>query len=130
MGRRGWWLWCVALVPVFTRPESPAGRINRALAGDVNHVTVCGTTCVRALESSISAAGHVKAGCGWTDKFIYPPYHFRIAQRLITNFHMPGSTLLMLVSAFADRELVMYAYEEAVREEYRLFSYGDAMIIL
>jgi len=104
--------------------------VNDALASPTNTVTVVGTTCMRAVESSISASGDLKAGHGWTDKFIYPPYEFRIAERLITNFHMPKSTLLMLVSAFADRELIMHAYEEAIKEEYRLFSFGDAMIIV
>jgi S-adenosylmethionine:tRNA ribosyltransferase-isomerase len=104
--------------------------INGVLRSGRSSVTVCGTTCVRAVESSIAASGGLKPGSGWTDKFIYPPYDFRITQRLITNFHMPRSTLLMLVSAFADRELIIHAYEEAVREEYRLFSFGDAMIIL
>jgi S-adenosylmethionine:tRNA ribosyltransferase-isomerase len=114
----------------FTIDGVSCDAVNRALRSPSNSVTVCGTTCVRALESSIGADGGLKAGSGWTDKFIYPPYSFRITERLITNFHMPKSTLLMLVSAFGDRELMMYAYEEAVREEYRLFSFGDAMIIL
>jgi S-adenosylmethionine:tRNA ribosyltransferase-isomerase len=111
-------------------PAGTAEVVNRALASPLNHVTLCGTTCARAVETSISATGGLKAGCGWTDKFIYPPYNFRIGERLITNFHLPASALLMLVAAFADRELIMYAYEQAVRERYRLFSYGDAMIIL
>ncbi len=111
--------------------ETPACEaVNRALASPTNTVTAVGTTCVRALESSISATGGLKTGQGWTDKFIYPPYEFRIAERLITNFHMPKSTLLMLVSAFADRELMMHAYREAIAHEYRLFSFGDAMMIL
>jgi S-adenosylmethionine:tRNA ribosyltransferase-isomerase len=104
--------------------------VNRALRSPTQRVTVCGTTCVRAVESCLSATGDLKPGEGWTDRFIYPPYTFRITERLLTNFHMPRSTLLMLVSAFADRELVMHAYEEAVRERYRLFSFGDAMLIL
>ena len=110
--------------------EESCEAVNEALHSPDNTVTVCGTTCVRALESSIAANGGLKAGDGWTDKFIYPPYEFRITERLITNFHMPKSTLMMLVSAFADRELIMYAYEEAIKEEYRLFSFGDAMIIV
>ncbi|MEM1043056.1 MAG: tRNA preQ1(34) S-adenosylmethionine ribosyltransferase-isomerase QueA [Bacteroidota bacterium] len=108
----------------------PCSAVNRALESQTNTVTVVGTTCVRALESSISATGGLKTGEGWTDKFIYPPYEFRITERLITNFHMPKSTLLMLVSAFADRELIMHAYREAIKHEYRLFSFGDAMIIV
>ena len=70
------------------------------------------------------------AGQGHTDIFIYPPYSFRIVDALLTNFHLPKSTLLMLVSAFANRELILEAYEEAVRERYRFFSYGDCMLIL
>jgi len=104
--------------------------VNATLASPDCRVTVCGTTCVRAVESSLSATGGLKPGSGWTDKFIYPPYDFRVTQRLITNFHMPKSTLLMTVCAFADRELVMHAYDEAIREGYRLFSFGDAMIVL
>lgn len=104
--------------------------VNEALNSPTNKVTVVGTTCVRAVESSLAASGGLKPGQGWTDKFIYPPYEFRIAEQLITNFHMPKSTLLMLVSAFADRELIMHAYAEAIKEEYRLFSFGDAMIIV
>ncbi len=107
-----------------------AEAVNRALASPTNTVTVCSTTSARAVESSISASGGLKAGEGWTDKFIYPPYEFRITQRLLTNFHMPKSTLLMLVSAFADRELIRHAYEEAIREEYRLFAFGDAMLVI
>src|SRR5690606_16575202 len=114
----------------FTVEQEQCEAINRALESPVNTVTVVGTTCVRALESSISANGGLKPGSGWTDKFIYPPYEFRIAERLITNFHMPKSTLLMLVSAFSDRELMIHAYEQAVEHEYRLFSFGDAMIIV
>ena len=114
----------------FCVEERECEAINRALESPDNTVTVVGTTCVRALESSISASGGLKVGSGWTDKFIYPPYEFRIAERLITNFHMPKSTLLMLVSAFSDRELMMHAYEQAVEHEYRLFSFGDAMIIV
>lgn len=108
-----------------------ADVVNRVLAsGRRNTVTAVGTTVVRAIESSLNASHHLKAHRGWTDKFIYPPYDFRIANRLITNFHMPRSTLLMLVSAFAGYDFVMEAYREAIRNEYRLFSFGDAMIIL
>lgn len=114
----------------FVVPPDSCERINRALRSPDHCVTVCDTTCVRALESSLAADGTLKPGSGWTDKFIYPPYTFRITERLLTNFHMPRSTLLMLVCAFADREFVLHAYEEAVREEYRLFSFGDAMLIL
>lgn len=114
----------------FSIPEDTCAEVNRALRSRTNTVTVCGTTCVRAIESSISADGGLKPGSGWTDKFIYPPYEFRITERLLTNFHMPRSTLLMLVSAFGDTELILHAYQEAIKERYRLFSFGDAMLIL
>lgn len=107
-----------------------ADIVNKALDSYENKVTAVGTTVVRAIESSISAAGKLKGSRGWTDRFIYPPYEFRITEQLLTNFHMPKSTLLMLVSAFADRDFVMHAYEEAIKEEYRMFSFGDAMLIL
>ncbi len=111
-------------------PEAAARAVNEALAAPGRTVTAVGTTAVRAVESSLSAEGVLKAGSGWTDKFIYPPYDFRIVQRLVTNFHMPRSTLLMLVSAFAGRDFILEAYHTAIREKYRLFSYGDAMLIL
>ena len=85
---------------------------------------------VRAIESSLSASNTLKAKIGWTDKFIYPEYDFCITERLITNFHMPHSTLLMLVAAFAGYDFTMEAYQQAIKEKYRLFSFGDAMLIL
>ncbi|GIV62091.1 MAG: S-adenosylmethionine:tRNA ribosyltransferase-isomerase [Rhodothermaceae bacterium] len=110
--------------------ESTAEVVNRALASPDHHVTAVGTTVVRAIESSLSAAYTLKANRGWTDKFIYPPYDFHITERLITNFHMPRSTLMMLVAAFAGYDFMMEAYREAVRQKYRLFSFGDAMLII
>lgn len=107
-----------------------ADRTNLALANPERTVTAVGTTVVRAVESSLSAAYTLKANLGWTDKFIYPPYDFHITQRLITNFHMPRSTLMMLVAGFAGYEFMMEAYHTAVKEKYRLFSFGDAMIII
>lgn len=89
-----------------------------------------GTTSTRTLESVADADGMVRAGSGWTDIFIYPGYHFKCVDALITNFHLPESTLLMLVSAFADREKILLAYQEAVKERYRFFSFGDAMFIV
>jgi S-adenosylmethionine:tRNA ribosyltransferase-isomerase len=88
-----------------------------------------GTTVVRALESSLDASGLVRPGAGETTLFIRPPYEFRSITRLITNFHLPRSTLLMLVCAFGGYEPVMAAYRVAVREGYRFYSYGDAMLI-
>jgi S-adenosylmethionine:tRNA ribosyltransferase-isomerase len=92
-------------------------------------VVAVGTTSVRVLETMAGRNGKVRPGNGWTDKFIYPPYQFQIVDSLITNFHLPQSTLLMLVSAFGGHELVMHAYREAVKEKYKFFSYGDCMFI-
>lgn len=91
-------------------------------------VVAVGTTSVRTLETA-GADGKVKPGSGYTNIFIYPGYHFRVIDALITNFHLPESTLLMLISAFAGRDLVLQAYETAIQEEYRFFSFGDAMLI-
>ena len=88
-----------------------------------------GTTSCRTLESATGEDGIVKAGSGWTEIFIYPGYKFKAIDGLITNFHLPESTLLMLVSALAGKEHIMAAYEEAVKERYRFFSFGDAMMI-
>jgi S-adenosylmethionine:tRNA ribosyltransferase-isomerase len=103
--------------------------INKSLTSK-HKVFVVGTSTCRALETSVTADGLVKPNRGWTDKFIYPPYDFKITDRLITNFHTPESTLLMLVSAFADTDLVMKAYKKALKENYRFLSYGDAMLLL
>ena len=89
-----------------------------------------GTTSCRTLESAAGEDGIVKAGSGWTEIFIYPGYKFKAIDGLITNFHLPESTLLMLVSALAGKEHIMAAYEEAVKERYRFFSFGDAMMIV
>ncbi len=97
---------------------------------DGRRVVCVGTTTVRALESVADTEGRVRAGSGETDIFIYPPYEFRVADAMLTNFHLPRSTLLMLVSAFASRETVLHAYAEAVRERYRFYSYGDCMLIV
>jgi S-adenosylmethionine:tRNA ribosyltransferase-isomerase len=109
---------------------SPAAAhiINRTIDSKHN-VVVVGTSACRALESSVTSDGHLKPSNGWTDKFIFPPYDFKIADRLITNFHLPESTLLMLVSAFAGHEFLMRAYKRATKEGYRFYSYGDAMLI-
>tara|TARA_A100001011_G_scaffold386444_1_gene462280 strand:- start:4807 stop:5856 length:1050 start_codon:yes stop_codon:yes gene_type:complete len=93
-------------------------------------VCAVGTTVMRGLESSVSSTGTLNPYVGWTHKFIFPPYEFSIANALITNFHMPKSTLLMMVSAFAGYDFMMEAYKEAVKEKYRFYSYGDAMLIL
>jgi len=93
-------------------------------------IVAIGTTTVRVLESVKRRFGKIQASQGETNIFIYPPFQFRVVDVLLTNFHLPRSTLLMLVSAFAGRELILRAYEEAVRERYRFFSYGDCMLIL
>jgi S-adenosylmethionine:tRNA ribosyltransferase-isomerase len=94
------------------------------------NVCAVGTTVMRAVESSVSTDGHVKPFSGWTNKFIYPPYDFSIANRMITNFHTPESTLLMMISAFTGHDLMMEAYQTAIKEKYKFYSYGDAMLIL
>lgn len=93
-------------------------------------VIAVGTTSCRTLESAADENGVLRAGSGWTDIFIYPGYQFKLTDHLITNFHLPESTLLMLVSALAGKDKIMEAYEEAVKENYRFFSFGDAMLIV
>lgn len=93
-------------------------------------IVAVGTTVVRALETVCEASGELVAGEGWTAKYIYPPYTFKGVDALVTNFHLPGSTLLLLVAAFAGRELLLEAYRQAVAARYRFYSYGDAMVIL
>lgn len=110
-------------------PPEAADAVNRARAAGAA-VWAVGTTSVRTLETVADEAGVVHPGEGWTSIFIRPPYRFRAVDRLVTNFHLPRSTLLMLVSAFAGYELTMRAYREAVEEGYRFFSYGDAMLLL
>jgi S-adenosylmethionine:tRNA ribosyltransferase-isomerase len=109
--------------------EETAGSINACRAAGGRIICV-GTTSVRTLESLSSDDGIVNAGSRDTDIFIYPGYTFKAVDGLITNFHLPESTLLMLVSAFAGREHVLAAYEEAIKEKYRFFSFGDAMLLI
>jgi S-adenosylmethionine:tRNA ribosyltransferase-isomerase len=109
----------------FSISTEAANKINNA-----RRIVAVGTTTVRTLESARGAGGEVLAQEGVTDIFIYPPYHFRAVDVLLTNFHLPRSTLLMLVSAFAGREFLLRAYQEAIRERYRFYSYGDCMLIL
>lgn len=108
--------------------EEQAKLINETRAAG-GRVICVGTTSCRTLESAADEAGVLHAGSGWTDIFIYPGYRFKMMDALITNFHLPESTLLMLVSAFAGKEQVMAAYKEAVEEKYRFFSFGDAMLV-
>ena len=105
--------------------EEEAKKINDTKAAG-GRVICVGTTSCRTIESAAGEDGILKAGSGWTEIFIYPGYRFRILDCLITNFHLPESTLVMLVSALAGREHVLHAYEEAIREHYRFFSFGDA----
>ena len=93
-------------------------------------ICAVGTTSMRSVETSVSTEGLLKPFDGWTNKFIFPPYEFSIADCMVTNFHTPLSTLLMMISAFAGHELMMKAYQEAIKEKYRFYSYGDAMLIL
>lgn len=110
-------------------PEDSAEKVNTAKR---NKKKVCavGTTSMRVLESSVSTEGFLKPFDGWTNKFIFPPYDFSLANCMITNFHTPESTLLMMTAAFGGYDLVMKAYNEAIKEKYRFYTYGDAMLIL
>ena len=112
----------------YVMDEETAKIINdtRDAGGDIWAV---GTTATRTLETIADETGHVRAQSGWTAIFIYPGYRFKAVDHLITNFHLPESTLMMLISAFASREMVMNAYQEAIREEYRFFSFGDSMML-
>ena len=109
--------------------EEEAARVINETKKNGGRVICVGTTSCRTLESATGEDGILKAGSGWTDIFIYPGYKFKILDCLITNFHLPESTLVMLVSALAGREHVLAAYEEAIRQRYRFFSFGDAMFI-
>jgi S-adenosylmethionine:tRNA ribosyltransferase-isomerase len=112
----------------FEVPEASAEAVNRARA-EGRRVVAVGTTCVRTLEGTADDSGRVRAGAGTCDLFIYPGYRFRVVDAMITNFHLPESTLLMLVSAFAGRETILSAYRTAIEAGYRFYSYGDAMLI-
>lgn len=109
--------------------QETADVINHALANK-KRVCAVGTTVIRALETSVSSNRLLNPYQGWTNKFIFPPYDFSIPNAMITNFHMPKSTLLMMTSAFAGHDFLKKAYEEAIKEKYRFYSYGDAMLIL
>jgi len=113
----------------YSVPPATAAAVSGAKR-EGRRVVAVGTTVARTLEAASSADGQVAPGHGWTDLFIYPGYRWKVVDALITNFHLPRSTLLMLVSAFLGRERTLAAYAEAVRERYRFFSFGDAMLIL
>lgn len=109
--------------------EEVAEKVNKGKR-EKRRVCAVGTTSMRAIESSVSTDGYLKPFNGWTNKFIFPPYEFAIANSMITNFHTPQSTLMMMVAAFSDLDFVKEAYNEAVKEKYRFYSYGDAMLII
>lgn len=110
--------------------KETSDKINEALKSKDNKVVGCGTTSVRTIETSITASGISKPGTGWTDKFIYPPYDFKITEGVITNFHRPESTMLMLGAAFGGYDFFMEAYEEAKENDYRFFGFGDSILII
>ena len=110
-------------------PESTADVVNNAI-DKKKRVCAVGTTVMRSMESSVSADAHLKPYEGWTNKFIFPPYEFSIANCMITNFHTPKSTLMMMTSAFAGHDLLKKAYKEGIEKGYKFYSYGDAMLII
>lgn len=110
-------------------PDASTKIINNAI-DEKRRICAVGTTVMRSIESSVSASQRLNPFNGWTNKFIFPPYDFSIANSMITNFHTPKSTLLMMISAFAGYDFVMHAYEEAVKEKYKFYTYGDAMLII
>ncbi len=109
--------------------QSSVDIINNAIINK-NRICAVGTTTMRSLESSVSSNNTLNAYTGWTNKFIFPPYDFSIANCMVTNFHTPKSTLLMMVAAFAGHEFVKEAYAEAIKEKYRFYTYGDAMLVI
>ena len=109
-------------------PQNCVDRVNRAKQEE-KRICAIGTTAMRAMETSVSTTNTLKPFSGWTNKFIFPKYDFRVADSILTNFHTPQSTLLMLQSAFAGHELIMDAYNEAIKEGYRFYVYGDALLI-
>ena len=110
-------------------PEKAVEIVNTAIKNK-KRVCAIGTTSMRAIETSVSTEGTLKAFDGWTNKFIFPPYDFSIADSMVTNFHTPLSTLLMMISAFCGHELMMEAYHEAIKKKNKIYSYGDAVVIL
>jgi S-adenosylmethionine:tRNA ribosyltransferase-isomerase len=110
-------------------PQSACDIVNTA-KGKKKRICAVGTTVMRSIETSVSTSDTLKPYKGWTNKFIFPPYDFAVADSMITNFHMPESTLLMMTCAFGGYDLIMEAYKEAIKEKYRFYSYGDAMLII
>jgi S-adenosylmethionine:tRNA ribosyltransferase-isomerase len=110
-------------------PQSACDIVNTAKQKK-KRICAVGTTVMRSIETSVSTSDTLKPYQGWTNKFIFPPYDFAVADSMITNFHMPESTLLMMTCAFGGYDLIMEAYKEAIKEKYRFYSYGDAMLII
>ena len=119
---------CAPVLAWLGIPPETAALINETKKNG-GRVICVGTTSCRTLESWAQEDGHMEPSAGWTSIYIYPGYRFKVMDALVTNFHLPQSTLIMLVSALAGREHVLHAYEEAVKERYRFFSFGDAMFI-
>ena len=109
---------------------SEAVKIVNTALKEKRRICAVGTTAIRAIESAVSTGGQLNEYDGWTNKFIFPPYEFTIPNAMITNFHTPKSTLLMMVSAFAGHDFIKRAYDEAIKEGYKFYSYGDAMLII
>jgi len=110
-------------------PQEACDIVNKARAAK-KKVCIVGTTAMRAVETSVSTDGYLKPYNGWTNKFVFPPYDFEVGNCMITNFHTPESTLLMMVAAFGGYDLIMKAYKEAIKEKYHFYTYGDAMLII
>tara|TARA_B110000495_G_C23028555_1_gene611799 strand:+ start:1522 stop:2577 length:1056 start_codon:yes stop_codon:yes gene_type:complete len=113
----------------FQITDEAAAVVNKAIVGK-RRICAVGTTSVRTTESSVTANNQLKASEGWTNLFVFPPYDFKIANCLLTNFHLPKSSLIIMASAFADTDLILEAYQEAINKDYRFYSYGDAMLII
>ncbi len=113
----------------FEIDETCAAKVNKAKAAG-KKVCAVGTTSMRSIESAVSATNNLKSASGWTNLFIYPPHEFSIADMMLTNFHLPKSSLVIMASAFGGIELIMEAYQEAIKEKYNFYSYGDAMLII
>ncbi|HQU94715.1 MAG: tRNA preQ1(34) S-adenosylmethionine ribosyltransferase-isomerase QueA [Bacteroidetes bacterium] len=113
----------------FKISDIAADKVNKAKL-EKHRVCAIGTTSMRSIESAVSAEGMLKAAEGWTNKFIFPPYPFSIADSMLTNFHLPKSSLIIMICAFGGYELIMDAYQEAIKNDYNFYSYGDAMLII
>lgn len=109
--------------------DDSASMVNQTIENR-KKIFAVGTSVARVLEANTTAGRYIRSGQGWTDKFIYPPQTLKVVDRLVTNFHLPQSTLIMLVCAFADKDLVLKAYKKAIKEKYRFYSYGDSMLIM